>query len=140
RRWLDPFGFGARLAWFRRNHRKSLVVDGRLGFVTGLCIAARWAGDAARGIPAWRDTGVGIEGPAVADLAHAFARTWAQAGSAPDPEVVLRRGGMAPAGEISLRGIATEPATTGMFRLQTPIAGLPRCTPSPTDALLIRLP
>src|SRR5207248_3418252 len=52
--WFNPFRFGAPLAWFRRNHRKSLVVDGRLGFVTGLCIAARWAGDAARGIPAWR--------------------------------------------------------------------------------------
>ena len=139
-RWFNPFRFGAPLAWFRRNHRKSLVVDGRLGFVTGLCIAARWAGDAARGIPAWRDTGVGIEGPAVADLAHAFARTWAQAGSAPDPEVVLRREEIAAAGEVSMRVIATEPATTGMFRLDTLIAALSRRTLWLTDAYFIGLP
>ena len=136
-RWFNPFRFGAPLAWFRRNHRKSLVVDGRLGFVTGLCIAA---GDAARGIPAWRDTGVGIEGPAVADLAHAFARTWAQAGSAPDPEVVLRREEIAAAGEVSMRVIATEPATTGMFRLDTLIAALSRRTLWLTDAYFIGLP
>ncbi|MFL5294721.1 MAG: hypothetical protein ACJ79U_24645, partial [Myxococcales bacterium] len=39
-RFFNPFQFGAPLAWLRRNHRKSLVVDGRIGFVTGLCIAA----------------------------------------------------------------------------------------------------
>src|SRR5204862_3695971 len=89
-RWFNPFRFDAPLAWLRRNHRKSLVVDSRIGFVTGLCIAQRWAGDPARGIPAWRDTGVQIEGPAVADLAHAFAGTWGEAGS-PDPDPPPRR-------------------------------------------------
>jgi len=62
-RWFNPFRFAAPLAWLRRNHRKSIVVDGRHGFVTGLCIAVRWEGDPARGIPAWRDTGLSIEGP-----------------------------------------------------------------------------
>src|SRR5215475_5385493 len=66
-RWFNPFQFLMPLACLRRNHRKSLIVDGRIGFVTGLCIAARWAGDKARGIPPWRDTGIEIEGPAVAD-------------------------------------------------------------------------
>ncbi|MFL5414796.1 MAG: phospholipase D-like domain-containing protein [Myxococcales bacterium] len=138
-RFFNPFQFGAPLAWLRRNHRKSLVVDGRIGFVTGLCIAARWAGDPARGIPAWRDTGVQIEGPAVADLAHAFAATWAEAGS-PDPDPPPRREEIAPAGDVSLRVVATEPATTGMFRLDSLVATVARRSLWLTDAYFIGLP
>lgn len=139
-RWFNPFRFEAPLAWLRRNHRKSLVVDGRVGFVTGLCIAERWAGDPARGIPAWRDTGVAIEGPAVADLVHAFEATWAEAGPAPDAEVPARREEIAAAGEVSMRVIATEPATAGIFRLDSLIAALSRRTLWLTDAYFIGLP
>src|SRR3954470_1196285 len=138
-RFFNPFQFGAPLGWVRRNHRKSLVVDGRIGFVTGLCIAARWAGDPARGIPAWRDTGVQIEGPAVADLAHAFAATWGEAGS-PDPDPPPRREEIAPAGDVSLRVVATEPATTGMFRLDSLVATVARRSLWLTDAYFIGLP
>jgi cardiolipin synthase A/B len=138
-RWFNPFRFEAPLAWLRRNHRKSLVVDDRIGFVTGLCIAARWAGDPARGIPAWRDTGIEIEGPAVADLAHAFARTWVEAGPR-EPEALPQREEIAAAGDISIRVIATEPATTGIYRLDTLIAALSRRTLWLTDAYFIGLP
>src|SRR5205814_6676601 len=126
-RWFNPFHFGAPLAWLRRNHRKSIVVDGHHGFVTGLCIAARWAGDPAHGVPAWRDTGISIEGPAVADLSHAFARTWAEAGPA-EREPILHREDIAAAGDVSLRVIATEPATTGIFRLDSLVAAISRRT------------
>jgi cardiolipin synthase A/B len=139
-RWFNPFRFAAPLAWLRRNHRKSLVVDQRIGFVTGLCIAARWTGDAARGVPPWRDTGVRIEGPAVADLVNSFARTWAEAGGAPDAEVVLRRDEIAAAGDVSLRVISTEPATTGTFRLDSLIAALARRRLWLTDAYFFGLP
>ncbi len=139
-RWFNPFRFEAPLAWLRRNHRKSLLVDGRLGFVTGLCIAARWAGDPARGIPAWRDTGIEIEGPAVAALAHAFARTWAEAGPAPEREPLAQQEEISPAGDISIRVIATEPATAGIFRLDSLIAALAQRTLWLTDAYFIGLP
>ena len=138
-RWFNPFRFAAPLAWLRRNHRKSIVVDGRHGFVTGLCIAVRWEGDPARGIPAWRDTGLSIEGPAVADLSRAFARTWGEAGPA-EPETMLNREDVAPAGDISLRVIATEPATTGIFRLDSLVAALSRRSLWLTDAYFIGLP
>jgi cardiolipin synthase len=138
-RWFNPFRFEAPLAWLRRNHRKSLVVDGRIGFVTGLCIAARWAGDPTRDIPAWRDTGIEIEGPAVADLANAFARTWAEAGP-PEPEALLQREEIVAAGDVSIRVIATEPATTGILRLDNLIAALSRRTLWLTDAYFIGLP
>ncbi|TMA14619.1 MAG: cardiolipin synthase B, partial [Deltaproteobacteria bacterium] len=138
-RWFNPFHFGAPLAWLRRNHRKSIVVDGQHGFVTGLCIAARWAGDPAHGVPAWRDTGISIEGPAVADLSHAFARTWAEAGPA-EREPILHREDIAAAGDVSLRVIATEPATTGIFRLDSLVAAISRRTLWLTDAYFIGLP
>jgi len=138
-RWFNPFNFGAPLAWLRRNHRKSIVIDGQHGFVTGLCIAARWAGDPVRGIPAWRDTGISIEGPAVADLSNAFARTWGEAGPA-EAGPVPRREDIAPAGDVSLRVIATEPATTGIFRLDTLVAALSRRSLWLTDAYFIGLP
>ncbi len=139
-RWFNPFRFESPLGWLRRDHRKSLVVDGRVGFVTGLCIAARWAGDPARGIPPWRDTGIRIEGPAVADLAHAFSRTWAEAGAALEAGEIIRREDMPIAGEVAVRVVATEPATAGTYRLDTLVAALARRTLWLTDAYFIGLP
>ncbi len=139
-RFFNPFRFESPLAWLRRDHRKSLVVDGQLGFVTGLCIAARWAGDPARGIPPWRDTGIEVEGPAVADLAHAFSRTWAEAGPPLDESSLPRRERIAPAGDVSLRVIATEPSTTGTYRLDILIAAMARRSLWLTDAYFFGLP
>src|SRR5207249_3004906 len=73
------------LGLLNRDHRKMIAVDGGVAFVTGLCIGRRWAGDPARGLDPWRDTGVEVRGPAVADIEDAFAETWAVAGQ-PLPE------------------------------------------------------
>ncbi len=43
-RCFNPFRVDRPLAWLQRDHRKSIVVDDRVGFVTGLCIAERWTG------------------------------------------------------------------------------------------------
>ncbi len=34
-----------------------------IGFVSGLCVSAKWEGNAARAMDPWRDTGVEIRGP-----------------------------------------------------------------------------
>ncbi len=139
-RWFNPFRIGAPLALLRRNHRKSIVVDGRVGFVTGLCVAARWAGDPARGLAPWRDTGVELEGPAVAELARAFARGWAEAG-APIADLDLPRVEDLPdAGDTAVRIIATEPATAGIYRLDQLIAATARRTLWLTDAYFVAVP
>jgi phosphatidylserine/phosphatidylglycerophosphate/cardiolipin synthase-like enzyme len=39
-----------------------------------LCVGREWVGYPDKGIPPWRDTGVELQGPAVADVAQAFAR------------------------------------------------------------------
>jgi cardiolipin synthase A/B len=139
-RTFNPFRFDAPLAWLWRNHRKSLVVDHRIGFVTGVCIADRWAGAPERGVPPWRDTGVEIEGPAVADLAAAFAAAWADAGP-PLPEQDLgARGDAVHAGDVALRIVATEPATAGLYRLELLVAVLARHRLWITDAYFVGFP
>jgi cardiolipin synthase A/B len=72
----SPFG------WANRDHRKLLSVDGRIAYISGLCIGQQWVGYPDRSLEPWRDTGVEIEGPALADVERAFASTWAVAGKA----------------------------------------------------------
>lgn len=61
----------------RRDHRKILIVDGRIGFTGGINIADYWLprDDGGAG---WRDDMVRIDGPAVAGLCDCFARAWAR--------------------------------------------------------------
>jgi cardiolipin synthase A/B len=113
------------LGWLSRDHRKCLVVDGEVAFVTGLCVGQRWEGDAARGIAPWRDTGVAVRGPAVADVARAFADTWAACGASL-PEDEIATSGLDPVADVSLRVVAGTPGTTGLFRLDQLVAALAR--------------
>jgi cardiolipin synthase len=120
------------LGWLSRDHRKMLAVDGEVGFVTGLCVGQAWAGDPARGIEPWRDTGIEVRGPAVAAMERAFAAIWRSLGEA------LSGAGSAapaaPAGEMSVRIVASEPATAGMLRLDQLVAALARSRLWLTDA------
>jgi cardiolipin synthase len=114
------------LGWLSRDHRKLLTVDGQIAFVTGLCIASQWEGNPARNIPPWRDTGVSLRGPVVADCERAFAAVWA-AGGEPVPDAEIPVGEEIPrAGEMDVRLIATAPDTAGLFRLDLLVAGLAR--------------
>lgn len=114
----SPFG------WVSRDHRKTLVVDGSVGFVAGLCVGQMWVGDPARNTAPWRDTGVEIRGPAVAEMARAFAQSWALAGS-PLAQVDVTRE-PTPAGDVSLRIVASEPTTAGLLRLDQLVAAIAR--------------
>ncbi|NPD29936.1 phospholipase D-like domain-containing protein, partial [Corallococcus exiguus] len=58
-----------------RNHRKILVVDGKVAVTGGLAIQDEWLGDA-RNEKEWRDTNVRVQGPVVAQLQQAFAENW----------------------------------------------------------------
>ncbi|HVO31826.1 MAG TPA: phospholipase D-like domain-containing protein [bacterium] len=68
-----------RWGWWRRDHRKILVVDGVIGFTGGINIADLNA-PLERGGGGWRDTHVKIEGPVVADLQASFIAVWRRAG------------------------------------------------------------
>jgi cardiolipin synthase len=61
-----------------RNHRRILVIDGRIGFTGGYGIADKWLGDG-RTEDHWRETNLRIEGPAVKFLQAGFAESWLEA-------------------------------------------------------------
>lgn len=58
-----------------RNHRKLVVVDGKVGFVGGLNVGDEYLGKHAKYGP-WRDTHARIEGPVVLSLQLAFFEDW----------------------------------------------------------------
>jgi cardiolipin synthase len=101
-------------------------------FVTGLCVGQMWAGDPARGVDPWRDTGIEIAGPAVADVAEAFAEAWAAAGGPSDD--MPARAVLPAAGDVSLRVVATVPNTAGLCRIDQLVAAMARSTLWLTDA------
>ncbi|WP_226669839.1 cardiolipin synthase [Metabacillus litoralis] len=59
-----------------RNHRKIIVVDGKVGFVGGLNIGDEYLGKDAR-YGFWRDTHLKIEGEAIITLQEIFLLDWA---------------------------------------------------------------
>ncbi len=62
-------------ALLRRNHRKSLVCDGRIAFAGGLNISNEWV-HVDDGGGDWHDAAIQVEGPAVAAIEAIFLRTW----------------------------------------------------------------
>jgi cardiolipin synthase A/B len=58
-----------------RNHRKILVVDGKVGFTGGVNIGDEYTGRKRRVGP-WRDTHLRIRGPAVLHLQEIFTEDW----------------------------------------------------------------
>ena len=109
-----------------RDHRKVLCVDGVVAFTGGLCIGHDWMGDAARGIPPWRDTAIELRGPAVADLEAAFEDSWAAAQHhtpAVHDGVHHVGAGDEPADDgVSVSVIAGRPGAMGLYRLEELVA------------------
>ena len=70
-----------------RDHRKIIVVDGRIGFTGGINIDSTYESASTsrpgpeRGLKdGWRDTHIEIDGPAVSQLQTLFVESWQQAG------------------------------------------------------------
>jgi cardiolipin synthase len=59
----------------RRNHRKMLIVDGKIGFTGGVNIGDPWAPVEAGGL-GFRDDMISIEGPAVSTMRSIFLQTF----------------------------------------------------------------
>ena len=118
--WTTLQDAGCQVAWYRplnplsikrvnnRNHRRILVVDGRVGFTGGTGVGEQWTGDG-RQPKHWRQTDVRVEGPIVRFLQSAFAENWREA-----TEVLL--GGDAyfpepqPRGTLAIQSVKSSPA------------------------------
>jgi CDP-diacylglycerol--glycerol-3-phosphate 3-phosphatidyltransferase/cardiolipin synthase len=113
RAWQAP-GWRSGLSLLGRDHRKLIIVDGDTAFIGGLCISSHWQD--------WRDTGLRLRGPLLADAMTAFADSWAACGE-PLPTLAAN---LEPAGNVSARLIATTPSTAKLMRLDLLIAGFAR--------------
>ena len=58
-----------------RDHRKIMIIDGRIGFIGGFGLAKEWTGHA-QDKDHWRDTGLRVAGPAVNRMQSAFCENW----------------------------------------------------------------
>jgi cardiolipin synthase A/B len=120
---------GCHVAWFRpltqyvfgrysnRNHRRILVVDGRVGFTGGSGVSRKWMGNG-RTEHHWRDTDIRVQGPAVEYLQAAFVENWLEAtGVVLGGEAYFPRP-IAPAGDVYAQVVKSSPAA-GSFAMYT---------------------
>jgi cardiolipin synthase len=129
----------ARAGWSpnNRDHRKLLVVDGKVGFLGGINISSVYSSapsassgsvpalkgsqpDAKGGADAktapWRDTQIRIEGPAVGEIEHVMQAGWQeQHGPALDPREFFPRA--TPQGNLIVRIIANRPGDKDGYTL-----------------------
>src|SRR5688572_15021375 len=78
-RFFNVLGLRKRLANFLRNHRKLLLIDGRVAFVGGAGLTDDFLHDPPSG-SGWRDVMVEMHGPVVADWQRVFTATWKHSG------------------------------------------------------------
>jgi cardiolipin synthase len=134
---FNPPRLSSPLGWLSRDHRKTIVVDGEVGFVSGLCLSERWLGNPKRRLEPWRDTGIEIRGPAVAALEQAFTAVFAASGNPLDTSILTPEDRIAPAGTMRLQVIANEPTLAGTFRMDLIIASIARKQLWLTDAYFV---
>jgi cardiolipin synthase len=70
-----PFGLRSLVRFYKRTHRRAIVIDGRIGFTGGAAVSKKWKGNV--GNPhEWRDSMTRVAGPMVAGIQSAFAGNW----------------------------------------------------------------
>src|SRR5687768_6850609 len=122
-------GSGCHVAYFRpltqtffrkannRNHRRILVIDGRVSFTGGSGVSRKWMGNG-RVEHHWRDTDIRIEGPVVEYLQAAFAENWLETtGVVLGGEMYFPRP-VEPRGEVYAQIVKSSPAA-GSFAMYT---------------------
>ena len=70
-----PFGLRSLVRFYKRTHRRAIVIDGRIAFTGGAAVSNKWKGDV-RNSHEWRDSMTRVTGPMVAGIQSAFATNW----------------------------------------------------------------
>ena len=120
---VNPAARKGRWELNNRDHRKLMVVDGKVAFTGGINISSTYADSSffgSRRNPAkndgrkvgWRDTHIKVEGPAVAALQWSFVNNWVRQDAGELPEAGLDTTyfpPLAPAGDKVVRVLASDP-------------------------------
>jgi cardiolipin synthase len=83
----------------RRNHRRSIVIDGEIGYTGGMAVADQWLGRA-QDSEHWRDTMYRVSGPLATSLQTGFVDSWANSTGE-----ILLGGGIYPAAAGAVGGV-----------------------------------
>jgi cardiolipin synthase A/B len=70
-----PFGLRSLVRFYKRTHRRAIVIDGRIGFTGGAAVSKKWKGNV-NNPHEWRDSMTRVTGPMVAGIQTAFASNW----------------------------------------------------------------
>jgi cardiolipin synthase len=84
-----------------RDHRKIVVIDGKIAFLGGLNVGDEYAGYG-ESPKRWRDVGIRIDGPAVAELRDLFRRTWDKGTGHSSPDGPVREAPMVEEGDADV--------------------------------------
>ena len=71
-----PLRWGKITRFHKRNHRRAIVVDGKVGYTGGVAVGDKWLGNA-RNPEEWRDSMVRVTGCMARNLQSHFAEDWA---------------------------------------------------------------
>jgi cardiolipin synthase len=69
------FGLRNLVRFYRRTHRRAIVIDGRVGFTGGAAVSKKWKGNV-NNPHEWRDSMTRVTGPMVGGIQSAFAGNW----------------------------------------------------------------
>ncbi len=107
--WYNPIRWNKLARLNNRTHRKSLIIDGRIGFTGGAGIADHWTGNA-QDDKHWRDLQIRLEGPAVLPLQTGFSQNWLECTgelvTGPDFYPAIGR-----VGKVALQTVMSSPET-----------------------------
>ena len=125
----NPLKSRGKWGLLRRDHRKILVVDGRVAIIGGINISQVYSsGPSLAGRPegapvGWRDTDVQIEGPAAAEFRKLFLDTWRRQNgpSIPVPAGVPNRHD---AGTALVRALGSTPGETNRITFVAYVAAI----------------
>ncbi len=73
---FNPLQPGWLAGAYKRNHRRAIIIDGRVAFTGGAAVADNWLGDA-ESEKSWRDVMVEVKGCLATNLQSAFTQLWA---------------------------------------------------------------
>ncbi|MDP9349439.1 MAG: phospholipase D-like domain-containing protein [Gemmatimonadota bacterium] len=71
-----PFHLGQLTRFYKRNHRRSIVIDGEVGYTGGAAVSDKWLGNA-DSPEHWRDSMFRVTGPPARSLQAVFTELWA---------------------------------------------------------------